>query len=193
MNVSNLIPGSSVFSKTRLYTWNFLVHVLWNPSLKDFEHYLASMWNEHSCVVFWTFFGITFLWNWNENWPFLVLGPLLSFPICLHNECNTLTASSFRIWNSSTGIPSPPLALFLVMLPKAHLTSYSRMSSSRWGTTSLCLSWSLRPFCIVLLCILATSSYYLLLLLGPYHFCLLLFPSLHEIFTWYLWFSWWDL
>ena len=30
--------------------------------------------------------------------------------------CNTLTASSFRIWNSSTGIPSPPLALFVVTL-----------------------------------------------------------------------------
>ena len=32
---------------------------------------------------------------------------------------------SFRIWNSSTGIPSPSLALFVVMLPKAHLTSHS--------------------------------------------------------------------
>ena len=42
--------------------------------------------------------------------------------------CSTFTASSFRIWNSSTGIPSPPLALFVMMLPKAHLTSHSRMS-----------------------------------------------------------------
>ena len=33
----------------------------------------------------------------------------------------------FRIWNSSTGIPSPPLTLFVVMLSKAHLTSHSRM------------------------------------------------------------------
>ena len=40
----------------------------------------------------------------------------------------SLTASSFRIWNSSAGIPSPPLALFVVMLPKVHLTSHSRMS-----------------------------------------------------------------
>ena len=45
------------------------------------------------------------------------------FQICLHIECSTFTASSFRIWNSSTGILSPPLALFVVMLPKAHLTS----------------------------------------------------------------------
>ena len=54
------------------------------------------------------------------------------FQICWHIECSTFTASSFRIWNSSTGIPSPQLALFIVMLPKAHLTSHSRMSGSRW-------------------------------------------------------------
>ena len=34
--------------------------------------------------------------------------------------------------NSSTGIPSPPLALFIGMLPEALLTSHSRMSGSRW-------------------------------------------------------------
>ena len=44
-------------------------------------------------------------------------------------------------------------------------------------------------FCTVLLCILAISSQYLLLLLGPYHFCPLLSPSLHEMFPWYLKFS----
>ena len=49
------------------------------------------------------------------------------FQICWYIECSTFTASSFRIWNSSPGIPSPPLALFVVMLPKAHLTSHSRM------------------------------------------------------------------
>ena len=43
------------------------------------------------------------------------------FQTCWHMECSTLTAPSFRIWNSSTGIPSPPLALIIVMLPKAHL------------------------------------------------------------------------
>ena len=54
------------------------------------------------------------------------------FQICWHTECIIFTTSSFRIWNSSTGIPSPPLALFIVMLPKAHLTSRFRMSGSRW-------------------------------------------------------------
>ena len=54
--------------------------------------------------------------------------------------------SSFRIWNSWTGIPSPPLALFIVMLPKAHLTLHSRMSGSRWVITPLWLSGSWRSF-----------------------------------------------
>ena len=79
-DVGILISGSSAFSKSNLYIWKFLVHILLKPSLKDFEHYLACMWNECSCAVVWTFFGIILLWDWNENWLFPVLWPLLSFP-----------------------------------------------------------------------------------------------------------------
>ena len=70
-------------------------------------------------------------------------GHCWDFQICRHIECSTFTASSFRIWNSSTGIPSPPLALFIVMFRKAHLTSHSRMSGFRWVSMvpqKLCLS-----------------------------------------------------
>ena len=84
MTVGNLISGSFAFSKSSLYIWKFLVHILLKSSLKDFEHYLASLWKEHSCVVVWAFFGIAFLWDWNENWPLPVPWPLLSFPICWH-------------------------------------------------------------------------------------------------------------
>ena len=73
-------------------------------------------------------------------------GHCWGFQICWHIECSTFTASSFRIWKSSTGIPSPPLALFVVMLPKAHLTSHSRMSGSRWVITPSWLSGSWRSF-----------------------------------------------
>ena len=66
------------------------------------------------------------------------------FQICWHIECSTFTASSCRIWNSSTGIPSPSLALCVAMLSKAHLTSHSRMSGSRWVITPSWLSWSWR-------------------------------------------------
>ena len=51
-----------------------------------------------------------------------------------------------RIWKSSAGILLPPLALFVTMLPKAHLISYSRMSGSTWVITPLWLSGLLRYF-----------------------------------------------
>ena len=97
-------------------------------------------------MVVWSFFGIAFLWDWNENWPFPVLWPQDSnsiwvFQICWYIECNTFTASCFRIWNSSTGIHSLPLALFVLMLPKDHLTS-----GSRWMITPSWLSGSWRSF-----------------------------------------------
>ena len=122
-DVGNLISGSSAFSKSSLNIWKFTVHILLKPGLENFEHNFTRMWDECNCVVVWTFFDIAFLWDWNENWPFLVCGPYWVFQICWHIECSTLTASSFRIWNSSTGITPPPLVLFVVMFPKAHLIS----------------------------------------------------------------------
>ena len=68
------------------------------------------------------------------------------FQICWHIEYSTFTALSFRIWNSSTGIPPLPLALFMVMLPKAHLTLHFRMCGSSWVITPLRLSGSWRSF-----------------------------------------------
>ena len=100
------------------------------------------IWNECNWTVVWTFFGIALLWNWNENWRFSGLWPLL-----FSKFAGILSAAvSFRIWNSSVGSSSPPLAVFIVMLPKAHLTSHSRMSDSSWVTTLLWLSGSFRPF-----------------------------------------------
>ena len=77
--VGNLICCSSAFSKSSLNIWKFSVHILLKPSLENFEHYFASLWDECNCMVVLTFFGIAFLWDWNENWPFPVLWPLLSF------------------------------------------------------------------------------------------------------------------
>ena len=71
---------SSAFSTSSLYIWKLSVHVLLEFNLKDFEHYLASMWNECNSVVVWTFFNIVLLWDWNENWSFPVQWQLLSFP-----------------------------------------------------------------------------------------------------------------
>ena len=71
--VWSLVP---VFSKTSLNSWKFTVHILLKPGLENFEHYFTSVWDECNCVVVWAFFGIAFLWDWNENWPFPVLWTL---------------------------------------------------------------------------------------------------------------------
>ena len=142
MGVGNLISGSSTFSKSR----NFLVHVLLKPTLENFVHYFASVWDEWSCVVVWAIFGIAFLWDWNENWPFPVLWSLLTFPKLLAYWVQHFHCIIFWIWSSSTGIQSPPVALFMVMLPKDYLTSHSKMSGSRWVITPLWLSGLLGSF-----------------------------------------------
>ena len=80
INVGNLISGSSAFSKSSLNICKFMVHVLLKPGLENFENYFTSMWDECNCAVVWTFFGIAFLLDWDEKWPFPVMGPLLSFP-----------------------------------------------------------------------------------------------------------------
>ena len=104
--VGYLISGSPAFSKSSLNIWKFSVHGLLKPGLENFEHYFASVWDECNYEVVWTFFCIALLWDWNETWPFPVCGFCRVFLICWHIVCSTLVASSFRIWNSSTGIPS---------------------------------------------------------------------------------------
>ena len=79
-DVSSLISGSSAFSKSSLNIWKFTVNLLFKPDLENFEHYFTTVWDGCTCAVVWAFFGIAFLWDWNENWRFPVLWPLLSFP-----------------------------------------------------------------------------------------------------------------
>ena len=80
----------------------------------------------------------------------------------------------------------PLLALFIVLLPEAHLTSHCRMLNSRWVTTPSWLSRSFRHF-------LYSSSVY------SCHLFLISFASARSLlflsFTWnvplgYLWFFW---
>ena len=75
-----LISGFSALSKSSLNNWRLMVQELMKPGLENFEHYFTSMWDYRKCAVVWAFFGIAFLWGWNENRPFPVLWPLLSFP-----------------------------------------------------------------------------------------------------------------
>ena len=142
-DVGNLISGSSAFSKSSLNIWKLTVHVLLKPGLENFEHYFASVWDEWNCVVV---FGITFLWDWNENWSCPVLWPLLSFPKLLAYWMQYFNSIIFYALKQFNWIPSPPLALFVVMLSTAHLNSHSRMSGSRSVITPSWLSGSWRSF-----------------------------------------------
>ena len=125
----------------------------------------GSFWIMYSWSLTWMILRIIFLayemstivWSFEYSLSLLFFGVGMKtdlfqscghcqvFQICWHIECSTFTASSFRIWNSSNGILSPPLALLVVRLPQAHLISYSRMSGSRWVTTPSWLSghWDL--------------------------------------------------
>ena len=144
-----LNPAWTSGSSWSMYCWSMAWRIL--------SITLLSCEMSANCVVVWAFFDIAFLWDWNENWPFPVLWPCWVFQICWHIECSTFTASSFRTGNSSTGILSPQLALFVVILPKAHLTLHSRMSGCRWVITPHDYLGHEDLFCIVLLCILTTS------------------------------------
>ena len=131
-DVGNLIFDSSGFSESNWNIWKLTVHVQLKPGLENLEHYFASVWDECNCAVVLAFFAIAFLWDWNQNWPFPVLWPLLSFPnlqACWVQHFHSLGLQDLQSfhWN-----PSPSLALFVVMFPKALLTLHPKMSGSRW-------------------------------------------------------------
>ena len=107
MDVGNLISDSSGFSKSILNIWKLTVHILLKPGLENFEHYFARVWDECICGEAWTFSGISFLWDWNEDWPvataeFSIFAGILRVVFSQHGLLG------FEI----TGIPSPPLSLF---------------------------------------------------------------------------------
>ena len=115
--------GSSWF----MYYWSLAWRIL-SITLLACEMSAIMQQFEHSLAL--PFFGI-----WMKTYLYQSCGHCWVFQIFWHIKCSTFIASSFRSWNTSIGIPSPPLALFIVMLPKAHLTLHCRMSGSRWMIT----------------------------------------------------------
>ena len=115
-DVGNLISGSSAFSKTSLNIWKFTVHLLVKPGLENVGHYLLECEMTAMCgslSILWHCLSLRLEWKLTFSSP---VATAQFFQICWHIECSTFTASSFRIWSSSIGIPSPPLALFVAML-----------------------------------------------------------------------------
>ena len=60
-DAGNFISGSSAFSKSSFNIRKFLVHILLNPGLENFDNDFASDWDEYNGALVWTFFGIAFL------------------------------------------------------------------------------------------------------------------------------------
>ena len=110
-DVGNLISGSSAISKCGLNIWKFRFMYCWSLTWRIIENYFASVSDKCNCAVVWTFFGIAFLWDWNEDWPFPVLWPLLSFPSFLVYWMQHFNSIIFWIWNSSTGFKSYILSM----------------------------------------------------------------------------------
>ena len=125
-----------------------MVHVPLKPGLEDFEHYFASMWDECKCVVVWTFFGIAFLWDWNETDFFQSRGHCWIFQLCWHVERGTFTASSFRIWNSwevYNGVSHRPYSMELSWIEAwRHLTDQEQgwMEPGSWWLSFLARKYS---------------------------------------------------
>ena len=137
VDVGNLISG---FSKSSLNVWKFSGHVLLKPDLENFQHYFASLWDECNCVVVWTFLALPFFGIGTKADLFQSCGHCWVFQIFWHIGCSTLTPSSFRIWNSSTGIPSSPLVWFnaIKYLPSATaLINRFGFCSTQWPFTDI--------------------------------------------------------
>ena len=133
MDVGNLISASSVFFKLSLYIWKFSVHLLLKPSLKDFDHFFATVWNKWNYLVLWTSF-----------WHCPSLG--LEWKLTFSSPLATAKFSKFAGILSAALLQHHPLGFGLAQLEfhhlhqlcsKAHLTSHSR-----WVTIPLWLSGS---------------------------------------------------
>ena len=143
-DVGNLISGLFAFSNSSLNIWCSQFTYYWSLTWRILS--ISLLVCEMSAIVHLFEHSLALIFFGMKTDLFQSCGHLWVFQICWYIECNTLTASSFRILNNSTGIPSLPFAMFVVMLPKAHFSSHSRMSGCRWVSTPSWLPGSLRSF-----------------------------------------------
>ena len=141
---SVLLPVAVVY-----LLWSFNYKHIWMLS-ESWLYYVCSLYGfEKLCAHYSRLLIVRWLAH-SSVLPFLEIGMRIDlwqsyghgcvFLICWHIECSTMNASSFWEVHSSTGIPSHPLALLTVELPKALLTSHSRMPGSGWLTYCLQIS-----------------------------------------------------
>ena len=124
-----------------MYCWSLAWRIL-NITLLVCEMSAIVWYFEHSLAL--PFFEIGM-----KTDLFQSCGHCWVFQIFWHIECSTFTALSFRIWNSSAGIPSPPLTLLIVMLRKPHLTSHSRMSGLKFTSYLISKTLPVKKHCLL--------------------------------------------
>ena len=148
-DVGNLISGSSAFFKTSLNIWKFTVHVQLKPGLENFEHYFAR-WVQlyNSLNILWHCLSLGL--EWKASFSSLVASAEFSkFAGILSAALSQHHLLGFEIAQLEFHCL---LALFVVMLPKAHLTSHSRLSGSRWDHT-IGIIWVVKIFFIQFFCV----------------------------------------
>ena len=143
------ISGHSQFMQCWSLAWRIL-----SITLLAWEMSAIVQWFEYALIL-------PFLGTGMRIYLFQFCDYCQVFQICWHIECSTSIAPSFRILNSSAGIPSPPLTLLIAVCPKAHLTSHSRKFGSGWVTRPSWLSRSLRFFLVQFFCVFFPSLLYL--------------------------------
>ena len=125
--------------------WKFTVRVLLMPDLENFEYHFASMWDECNRAVVWTFFGIVLLCDWNENWPFPVLWPLMSFLSILSIWLRIVRCLALGEWSHHHGyLDHEDLFLYSSSVYSCHLF----LISSASVRSIIFLSFIVTHFCM---------------------------------------------
>ena len=140
-----LNPPYTLGSSQFMYCWSLDWRIL---SIILIAHEMSAIveQSEHSLALF-------FWEDWNENWIFQSHGSCWVFQIYWHIDCSTSTASSFRTWNNSPGIPSLPLALFIVMFPiyinKQIIQTENQQENTglKWHIKSYGIKWYVHRSC----------------------------------------------
>ena len=98
------------------------INPIYTPSSSQFTYYWSLAWRILSisllaCEISTLYGSLNILWycpSLELKWKLTFSSPVATavFQIYCPIECITLTVSSFRSWNSSAGIPSPPPAVF---------------------------------------------------------------------------------
>ena len=144
----NSLPFSMI--QWVLAIWSLVLFPFLNPAWTSGSSWFTQCWSLackilSTTLLAWERSAIVRRLAYSVVLPFLGTGMKIDlfqscghcwiFQIRWHTECNTLMVSSFRVFNSSTGILSYPLALLTTVLSKAHLSLLSRMFGSGWLTT----------------------------------------------------------